>query len=221
MATTPGTSLASTACFRTASIFARDEGAVVCAWARRVASGPMAVVAVMAAAPLSRSRRDGDAGVMLASSWFDGLTADGLTTPNSQHRTHETAVHEDRGPGDVARLARGEERHEIGQLLRLADAAHRGLGRALGQRLVDRDPEFLGAVGHVREHALAQDGAGAHVVDQDAVAPDLVGEALGERHDAHARGAGERQVRNRLVHGAGEDVDDAAGLLALEMRQRL
>src|SRR5215470_8079762 len=163
----------------------------------------------------------GDTGVMLASSWYDGLTADGLTTPSSQHRAHETAVHEDRGPGDVARLARGEERHEVGQLLRLADAAHRGLGRALGQRLVDRDPELLGAVGHVRKHALAQDGAGAYVVDQDAVAPDLVCEALGERHDAHARGAGERQVRNRLVHGTGQDVDDAAGPLPLQVRQRL
>ena len=55
--------------------------------------------------------------------------------------------------------------------------------------------------------------AGADVVDQDAVAADFVGEALGERHHAHARGARERQVGDGLIHRAGQDVDDAAAAL--------
>jgi len=60
-----------------------------------------------------------------------------------------------------------------------------------------------------------------HTVDQDAVAPHLVGQRLGERHHAHAGDAGEHQVGDGLVDGAGQDVDDAAGALALEMRQGL
>src|SRR5262249_54376682 len=73
----------------------------------------------------------------------------------------------------------------------------------------------------VREHALAQDRARADVVYQDAIAPDLVRQALGERDHAHAGGAGERQVGDRLVHRAREDIDDAPAALALEGGQGL
>ena len=44
---------------------------------------------------------------------------------------------------------------------------------------------------------------------------------LGERDHAQAGDAGEHQVGDGLVDGAGQDVDDAAGALPLEVRQRL
>src|SRR5438309_9984821 len=70
MATTPGTSLASTACFSTPSMRARDCGALPWAWARPLVIGlatPTDVATATAAAPFNRSRRLGDVGVIVPS----------------------------------------------------------------------------------------------------------------------------------------------------------
>ena len=82
-------------------------------------------------------------------------------------------------------------------------------------------PSFLRACRHVRQHALREDGAWADVIHENAVAPDFIGEAFRERDDTHARGAREREIRDRLVDGAREDVDDASAAARLQMRQRL
>src|SRR5213593_32033 len=134
-----------------------------------------------------------------------------------QHGSHEPAVDEHRGAGDVAGPARGEERDEVGHLLGLADTSHRGLGRSLREPRLHGDADLPGARRDVGQHALGEDRARTHVVHEDAVASDFVREALREGHHAHARGAGEREVRDRLIDGAREDVDDAtaAGLLQM------
>ena len=80
--------------------------------------------------------------------------------------------------------------------------------------------KLLRARRHVGQHAIRQDRTGADVVDEDAVAPDLVGQALGERHHAHAGGAREHEIGDGLVHGARQDVDDAAAALPLHVGNR-
>ena len=90
--------------------------------------------------------------------------------------------------------------------------------RALGQRLLQRNAQLLGARGHVAEHALAQERARTHVVDEYAVAADFIRETFGECHHARARSTREREVGYRLIHGAGEYVDDASALLLFQVR---
>src|SRR5687767_7294160 len=71
-----------------------------------------------------------------------------------QDRADEAAVDPDRGAGDVARLRRGEEGDQVGQLHGLADAAQGGLLRALAQRFLHRNAQLLRGHGDVAEHAL-------------------------------------------------------------------
>src|SRR5262249_58694199 len=71
-----------------------------------------------------------------------------------QDRSHQATIDQDRGAGDIARLAGSQERDQVSQLLGLPDASHGGLGRPLRQRLVDRDAELLAPVRHVRQHPL-------------------------------------------------------------------
>src|SRR5712691_5322587 len=74
MATTPGTSLASTACFSTLSMRARDCGVLPCAAARRNLVAPPKltdVATATAAAPFKRSRRLCSVGVIAWPSLFE------------------------------------------------------------------------------------------------------------------------------------------------------
>src|SRR5215831_18042147 len=64
MATTPGTSLASTAWFSRLSIFARACAGAPWAAARRAVAEPIDAAAATATAPFSRSRRLGDVAVI-------------------------------------------------------------------------------------------------------------------------------------------------------------
>src|SRR3954468_21071666 len=101
------------------------------------------------------------------------------------------AVDQERRPGDVVGLVRGEPERGLRHVLRLADPAVRdqpqelgfGLGRLPGGP-IDRRP----------------DGAGCDRVHPDAVLGDLLGEALHHQHDATLGG--------RVIHvpGPGDDL---------------
>ena len=98
------------------------------------------------------------ADLIIAANFADGL----------QHRTHETAIDPDGGSSDVAGLARRQESHQVRQLPGFPDAPHRDLVGALGQRLLDGNTEFPRPCCNIFEHAIAEQGAGTHVIDQNA-----------------------------------------------------
>src|SRR5207249_1123435 len=122
-----------------------------------------------------------------------------------QEATREAAVEGNDGAGDVGGAIRAEERDEIADLTRRAEApdgnrGELGLGHSFGRDLA---------------YALRVDPAGRDRVDRDPERPELTCERLGPADDAGPNGVREREVVDGLAHGARTDVDDPAPAAAL------
>src|SRR5438552_3461655 len=110
------------------------------------------------------------------------------------HGCRDTAVEVDGGAGDVGRALRGEERDQIGELARLAEAPERQLAPLRNLLVVLLDVALRAPLVLRRLHQAEADR-----VDQDPVGGQLVGERLGEIYARRARDAGRQGARYRRL----------------------
>src|SRR5215216_5377507 len=128
----------------------------------------------------------------------------------SVQTAEDVLVPVDDRPGDDAAAVRQQEHHEVGDLVDLAELAHRELlGRPLPPGVVGGMEGPLGGV-----LALGLGPADVEAVDADAVPAVGVGGVAGQAGQAGLGGDVGGQVGLTAQLGGGDDVDDRAGRLA-------
>src|SRR4051812_36148040 len=120
-----------------------------------------------------------------------------------------TTVHEEVLSGDEARLRAAQIGARVAELLDRAEAAG-GIGlrprlRQFGRRLA----EFFGVEFKVGAQAVGVKGTGKQRVDGDVMAHRLARKSGDEPGEPGARAIGQSELRDRILHGARGDVDDA------------
>src|SRR6267378_2909896 len=120
-----------------------------------------------------------------------------------------TAVDQEILAGDVARLDAAQVGAELAELLGRAEAAR-------GNRFLDVPPHLFhglafllrGELG-VALQPVCPEAPGEQVVDRDVVCDGRAREARDEAREAAPRAVRERELRDRSLHRARSDVDDA------------
>src|SRR3989475_6712001 len=132
----------------------------------------------------------------------------------------DAAVDAERAAGDPARVRRGEEDDQPGDVGGLAHASGRDRAPAecLGEHLVDRPPGRRSARARRLLDRLGADEAGHDAVREDAVLREGVGQALREVDERRLGGGVGREERVGLAADARGDVDDAPAALRAHER---
>src|SRR5437762_5324714 len=132
----------------------------------------------------------------------------------------DAAVDAERAAGDPARVRRGEEDDQPGDVGGLAHApgGNRAPAERLGEHLLDRPPGRRSARARRLLDRLGADEAGYDAVREDTVLREGVGQALREVDESRLGGGVGREERVGLAADARGDVDDAPAALRAHER---
>src|SRR5882724_375356 len=121
----------------------------------------------------------------------------------------DTAVDQEILAGDIARLDAAQVGAELAELLGGAEAAGRDLFFPLALDLLRSPALLLRRKLGVADQPVGPEATGEEVVDGDVVRDGFAREARGEAGEAARRTVRQRQLRDRRLHRARGDVDDA------------
>src|SRR6266849_665089 len=121
----------------------------------------------------------------------------------------DAAVDQEVLAGDVARLDAAQIGAELAELLGRAEAAGRNRLLPLALDLLGRLALLLRGKLGVADEPVGPEAPGKDIVDRDVVRDRFAGEARDEAGEAAARAVRERELRDRRLHRARGDVDDA------------
>src|SRR5436309_4471070 len=136
--------------------------------------------------------------------------SDRARAPGSERARVRPAVDQEVSARDEARVGAADERAELAELRRVAEATGGGGSVPVTHDFLDGATARLGLDGDGRAQPVGVEGAGQEVVDRDVVADGLAREPRDEPREPGARSVREPQDVDGVLHGARRDIDDAA-----------